>query len=74
MTSKTVEVFIVGKVDTEDEKRWEFCGVFSTVKNAQAACKTDDYFIGPSVIDELIPDKPTVWPGAIYTPPGEDGG
>ena len=61
-----MNVFIVGQVSLDNNKHWEFCGVFSTLELARAACKGDDYFIGPATLDEQTPDESMMWPGALY--------
>jgi len=45
---------------------WEFQGVFRTKDLAINACKDENYFIGPAVMDEPLPDEELDWPGAYY--------
>lgn len=45
---------------------WLFQGVFSTEGAALAACRGQQYFIGPAVMDEVLPDEVTDWAGSYY--------
>jgi hypothetical protein len=36
---------------------WEWQGLFSTEEKAVAACRNEDYFIFPIILDEELPDK-----------------
>jgi len=38
-------------------------GVFTTVEAADARCRDDSYFVGPVVLDAILPDEVTPWPG-----------
>ena len=59
-------LWIVGKVNKENHKEWEFQGVFDRKDMAEDACRDDRYFIGPAKLNEAIQDKPRIWPGAYY--------
>ena len=60
------KVWICGKW-VEEGSPWEFQGVFDSEENALAACATDDYFIGPAIINERLPDgEYDPWPGLYY--------
>jgi hypothetical protein len=45
---------------------WELIGLFSSEAAAVAACRTDYYFVGPAVLNEVLPDEPISWPGCYY--------
>ena len=64
----TTELWICGKHmgETENGAAWEFQGVHSTKAAAIAACRTEDYFIGPSVLDQRRPHNSHEWEGAYY--------
>ncbi len=55
-------VFIVGYTGRDP---WEFCGVFATIEEAIAACKSPDNFIGPATIGVAVPEEKSEWPGAF---------
>lgn len=57
-------LWIVGKRITATE--WEFQGVFDSQEQAVAACRSDDYFIGPATLNEAITDEREDWPGCYY--------
>ena len=62
-----IKVWIVGKWGTP----WAFQGVFTTKQKAIAACVDWNYFIGPALLDEVLPSENMPWPGAYYpNPPG----
>lgn len=46
---------------------WEFEGIFSSQAAAEATCKNAAYFVAAVLVDEVIPDGSTDWPGA-YRP------
>lgn len=45
---------------------WEIQGVFSTRDKALAACRNENYFIGPLELDAELPDEGFTWPGVEY--------
>lgn len=61
-------VYVVGRaISAEGPKAWEFQGVFSSLKLAEAACRDETYFVGPAEVDQELPHETTpVWPGAYY--------
>jgi hypothetical protein len=64
----SIKAWIVGRVAKWDAENsvWHFQGVYSTLELAEAACRDEDYFVGPAIIDEQVPHEPLVWPGAWY--------
>ena len=65
-----MDVWIVGQVNPEDFKEWEFQGVFSTEELAIEACINSNFFIGKATVDVTIPIESIPWPGA-YCPKQE---
>lgn len=63
MTNK--QVWIVGQCDTESID-WFFQGVFSTEQQAIDQCIDERFFIGPAIIDEILPIEVTDWEGCYY--------
>ena len=65
-----MKLWIVGKVlnPSEGGDRWEFGGVFNTEKKAVAACKAENYFVGPAALNYVVPEdtKGTPWPQGYY--------
>lgn len=63
-----MQLFIVGKRNSADEadKAWEFQGVFSDMRDAEAACASPLYFVGPATLDQALPDSTVEWLGAYY--------
>jgi hypothetical protein len=64
--SSEVRVWIVGKVDGDNFREWEFQGIFASEEGAVAACESELYFVAPAVVDERLPDQSVEWPGAYY--------
>ena len=58
------ELWIVG--EWEENKAWNFVGVFSSEKKAIKACTKKLHFIGPAKLDYRLPDEVTDWVGAYY--------
>ena len=52
--------------DPEQEKRWEFIGVFDTKDKAVDVCIYESYFIAPVKLNESFPDETVEWKGAYY--------
>jgi len=68
-----MKLFIVGKVNERDHKKWEFQGVFDNEKTAMDRCEDRLWFVAPINLNEYVPTKPTKdWPGA-YFPLEEEG-
>lgn len=64
-----MNLWIVGKhiLKTEEgHTAWEFIGVYDSIEKAITACTQDSYFCGPALLNETLPDEPSVWLGAFY--------
>ncbi len=61
-------VWICGKHISHDDNGtvWDFQGVFSTEEQAISACKDDNYFIGPTEMNVVLPEEKIIWPGCYY--------
>lgn len=57
------EQWVVGQSRGE---KWDFQGLFPTFGEALRACRSPDYFLGPAVVGEALPDEPVPWPGCVY--------
>ena len=45
---------------------WELLGVFSAEASAVSACTTQDDFVGPVLMDTVLPVESVDWPGSYY--------
>jgi len=63
---KKTKLWVVGKVNSENYKEWEFQGVFSSKDRAVAVCKGPYWFVGPAMLDKQLPEESQSWPGAYY--------
>jgi len=63
---KKRRVWIVGRVNSENIREWEFQGVFDDKDKAIAACKGPDWFVGPAVLNRVVSEESQPWPGAYY--------
>ena len=64
-----MRLWIVGQYrgQTEDgHVAWDFQGVFASQEEAEAACPSEKYFVGPAVLGEKLPDHGLAWPGVYY--------
>ena len=65
-----MELWIVGKYIgialKIDGMVWEFGGVFSDKQKAIGACTNENMFVGPALLDEILPDESTNWEGCWY--------
>ena len=61
-----MNLFIVGKVTSENGKEWEICGVFDSEEKALIECKDYRYCIGEGELNKPFPDETVEWPGAYY--------
>lgn len=61
-------IFIVGLIKAD--RQWEFIGAFTSKELAEAACRTENHFIGESELDKDIGDATIAWPDAYF--PGKD--
>lgn len=66
-----IRLWLVGKVNSENYKEWEFQGVFITKARAVAACKDEFYFVGVLTLNEALPYESEDWPGAYYPMRGD---
>lgn len=66
--SNTDTLYIVGRhVDTTERGVvWEFQGVFQSILLAEDACADENYFVGPTKLNEKLPKESQIWPGAYY--------
>ena len=62
------EYWMVGKLIKyyKEGSRWEWYGLYDSEEKAVARCRTKDYFVGPVILNEEIPDEPREWPGGYY--------
>ena len=58
-------VWIVGQCDPNSPE-WFFQGVFSTEQQAIDQCIDERFFIGPAIIDEVLPLEILDWEGCYY--------
>ena len=49
-----------------DGERWDLQGVFDDETKAIKACLTTLYFIGPVILNKILPEKSIEWPGCYY--------
>jgi hypothetical protein len=61
-----MEFWIVGKVIDLKHNGWAFQGIYDDEQKAVANCRTEKYFIGKAMLNNSLPDKDEVWPGAYY--------
>lgn len=61
-------IYIVGRICafTEAGHVWEILGAFTDEEAAQKACKDSFCFVGPVVLDQVLPEEVMIWPGAYY--------
>lgn len=57
-------LYVVGK--WLSEASWELQGVYTTERAAIASALPENYFVGPVVANEPMPDETVVWPGCYY--------
>lgn len=66
------KLWVAGQLHEEDistevtPAKWEFLGVFSDESKAVAACRDEKSFVGPAILDEVLPVELFRWPGAYY--------
>lgn len=62
-----MKLWICGqRLNYDDNKEWEFVGVYETEQLAIDACSTDLFFVGPVELNVSFPDETVEWPGAYY--------
>jgi hypothetical protein len=59
-----VNLWIVGKYNTGAP--WEFIGVFDDEGKAVFACRDENHFVAPALLNERVPDEARDWPGLYY--------
>lgn len=59
-----IQMWVCGKYISEG--KWEFQGVFSSERLAISACRDDNYFIGPAIVNAALDDETITWPGSYY--------
>lgn len=64
-----MKLYIVGKVNYENYKEWEFCGIFNSKEEAEKHCLNCFYFVGPCELNKFV-EGTYDWPDAYY--PKED--
>jgi len=45
---------------------FSFMGVFATEPEAVAACRDENYLVGPAVMGKQLPDRLVPWVGCYY--------
>ena len=60
------KLWIVGQHLGVEENDWEFGGVFDSEQKAIEACRDDNYFIGPTSLNEPHPHETAEWEGSYY--------
>lgn len=72
--SENTELWCCGqlkKIWNKGDHTWEFQGCFSTKEKAIAACKTQNYFIFPIVLDKELPSETVEAPNCEWPLHGE---
>lgn len=59
-------LWVVGQINSDNYKEWEFQGVFDSEEKAVEACETETYFIAPAVLNETVPHEGVDWVGGYY--------
>lgn len=59
-------LWIVGRINPENHREWDFMGVFDSEPVAIAACLNENYFVAPIVLNHYTPDETIEWPGLYY--------
>lgn len=62
-----MDVWIVGQINPENYKEWDFQGVFSSEALAVEACINSNFFVGKATMDVALATESTPWPNA-YCP------
>jgi len=70
MILTTGQLWLVGQV--RDNGPWEVQGIFDSHEKAMAACKNNNYFIGPLKLNEEITDMTMSWPCSSFYNPNEN--
>jgi len=56
-----MELYIVGKINPENHLEWEFQGIFDSEKLANEACKNEQFFVSPVILNKSLPFKTTTF-------------
>ena len=60
-------VWIVGRFyEDHNYMTWDFQGVFIDQKEADAACLDENWFVGPAIVGQVLPEATSGWPGLYY--------
>ena len=62
-----MKLWIVGIALNDKGTEWAFSGVFDDEKKAIVECKTEMYFIGPAILNQVFSQENVIdWPHAYY--------
>ena len=61
------KLWVVGKVNRENYKEWEFQGVFDDEQKAASICRDMTWFVAPAQLNECVTTERVSWPGAYYS-------
>jgi len=70
-------LWVVGKYNgtiqlwNESHTAWELQGIFDNLNDAENACISEQYFVVPMNLNELLPYEKIIWPG-LYFPKQND--
>lgn len=68
-TTKSETMFwLVGQVRSGEFPNmvWEFQGIFDSEQKAKEACRNDQYFVAPVVLNGKIPDESAIFPDSFH--------
>ena len=72
---KNEKIWIVGKHrgGSIGHAVWDMNGAFDSEDKAIDACDNrPDYFVGPLILNESLPDETGTWPGMYYPAHGKE--
>ena len=64
-----MKLWICGRVIAVYSRKhvvWNIQGIFDAKVQAIKACKDENYFIGPLVLNKELPKKSTEWQGVVF--------
>ena len=61
-----MKLWVVGKLTSNETLAWEFAGVFDTEERAVSECVESNYFVGPCILNEHIPEEKVTWLDSYY--------
>ena len=68
-----MKLWVVGKIGLKNYLEWQFEGVFDDEQKAIAACKDENYFVGPTTLNQEYDTEEAVdWVDAYYPIHKED--